>query len=61
MNTNRLLAFQAFAQFLQIVNAQIGVITHSASLAVIIGAAVASFSFYVQHVGNQTPPTIKGS
>jgi hypothetical protein len=55
MSANRILILQSVGIFLQMVNAQIGVITHNASIAALAGAAIGAYQFYIQHLGNQSP------
>lgn len=46
---------------LQMVNAQLAVLTHSTSEALLIGALIGGYQYVIQHLGNTTPvpPTPK--
>ena len=50
-----LLVFQAAGVTAQLINGQVGVLTHNAAVALIIGAVLGGFQYAVQHLGNQTP------
>lgn len=41
---------------LQMVNAGLGTVTHNAAAALIIGAVIGGYQFYVQRVGNASVP-----
>lgn len=53
--STKLLILQGAGITLHIINAQIGVLTHSAAIALIVGAVVGGFQFVVQNLGNKTP------
>jgi hypothetical protein len=58
--TTWLLILQGLGVTLQLINAQIAVLTHSATVALIVSAVLAGYQFVLQHLGNQTPPVAKG-
>lgn len=47
---------QAIGVFLQGANAQIALLTHSASLAVLLTSAIGAYQWYVQKLGNDSMP-----
>ncbi len=53
---DRLAALQAVGVFCQILNAQIGILTQSPVLALVLGAAFGAFQWYLQRIGNKTTP-----
>lgn len=40
---------------LQMVNAQLAVLTHNTSEALLIGAVIGGYQYVIQHLGNATP------
>lgn len=60
MSQNTVLALQSFLIFLQIVNAGIASTIHDQLVSLVLSAAVGSFQYFVNHVGNQTiSPEVK--
>ena len=56
MSTTLILFLQSMLISAQVLNAGIATITHNAAAALIAGAVVGGFQYFVQHVGNQTVP-----
>lgn len=56
MSTNTILLLQSLLIFLQMINGAIATVTQNATIALLIGAFVGAFQFYVNHLGNQTVP-----
>lgn len=56
-----LLVAQGLGITLQMVNLGIGTVTHDAGVALITGAFVSGYQFVIQHIGNQTPPSLPGT
>ena len=52
MSQNQIVALQSTLIFLQMVNAQIAIVTKSQLVALIVGAFLGAFQYYVQHLGN---------
>lgn len=56
MSQNKIVLLQSIGIFLQLVNAGIGTATHNATLTLLIGAGVAAYQYYTNHLGNQSIP-----
>lgn len=56
MSQNNIVAAQSFLIFLQMVNAQIAVVTKSALVALIVGAVIGGLQYYIQNAGNASLP-----
>ena len=57
MSANTILLLQSLLIFLQMVNAALGTSLHApVVVSVLLAAFVGAFQFYVNHLGNQTPP-----
>lgn len=54
--TTFLIVLQGILIVVQMVNAQIGVISHDATVTLVVGAIAAGFQFVVQHLGNVACP-----
>lgn len=52
MSQNQIVAFQSALIFLQMVNAQIAIVTKSQLVALIVGSFLGGFQYWVQHLGN---------
>ena len=53
--TTWLLILQGIGVTAQLINAQIAVVTHSATIALTVSAILAGYQYVLQHLGNQTP------
>jgi hypothetical protein len=56
VSQNNIVAAQSFLIFLQMVNAQIAVVTKSALVALIVGAVIGGLQYYIQNAGNASLP-----
>jgi len=54
---NKLLLLQSIGVTLQVVNAGLGTTVHNPAMSVMVGAIVAGYQFFIQHLGNQAIPT----
>lgn len=54
MSPNTILLLQAIGITLQMINASLAVIIHSESIALLVGAVIGGYQFYIQHLGNKT-------
>jgi len=60
MKPNTILALQSAGVTAQILNGQIAIIAHhNAIAALVIGAIIGGFQFYVQGLGNKLDPNVK--
>lgn len=51
-----LIVLQGLAIALQMLNAQMGILTDNKAVALVISAVIGGFQYVIQHLGNQTVP-----
>jgi hypothetical protein len=56
VSQNTIVALQSFLILLQMINAQISVVTKCALVALIVGAVIGGLQYYIQNAGNSSLP-----